>query len=102
MIRTTRLMTALLAVACVSAPATRAMADTDNPVDRARVAAEKLHYTGQMEIHWIDQWGASQAVGFHVWGGDGVVQLGEDDRSRLTATEGERWLYERGQWDLVS
>ena len=88
MIRAARVVPALLAIACTVAPAARASADTDNPVERARRSAENLNYSGQMEIHWVDQWGSAQLVSFHVWGGDGVVQLGDEDRSRLAATDG--------------
>jgi hypothetical protein len=88
-------------VAIAAAPHA-ARADGDNPLDRARRVAENLNYTGHMDVRWVDQWGTPQQISFQVWGGDGVLQLGEDDRTRLAATGGERWLYENGQWDLVA
>src|SRR5207237_2093631 len=97
-----RLALVTLTVALTAAAGGRAVADDDSPLDRARRAAETWTYAGEVDVHWVDQHGDTQALSFPVSAGNGVIKLGGDAPSRLAATEGERWVFDHGQWDLVS
>ncbi|MDQ1396623.1 MAG: hypothetical protein QOG64_1882 [Acidimicrobiaceae bacterium] len=88
-----------MAFLAVSSPS---QAEDQSPLERARYAADTLTFTGVVEVGWADQTGTWRSTTVQVRGGDGVLRMDGQDPARLAATSDARWLFRKGEWDLVA
>lgn len=97
--------TALVLLAATGPPASPATAaalagGSDNPLEQARIAAERLSFNGLVEVTWSDA-GGSHSDAVFVQAAAGALEvrgettlMAEGDQSRLVRRQG-------GEWDLL-